>query len=412
MISFQNDGLIDIRAVTTFGVSSKEIDNPIGFFGTGLKYAISIILRHGGKISIFRGLEEFKFTVVNEKVRNDEFGIIHMNDQPLGFTTRVGATWEPWHAFREIYCNMLDEQGSAAAGKLEMNPDTTTIVVSGFPAFEECYAKRNSIVLNDKPLYNYSTLEVRKGPINAVYYRGILAGELEKPARFAYSIIAPLVLTEDRTIKNQYHAMNIICDAVLQSTDETFIRDFLQADVCYFEHVFDLARTGERPGDTWIKVAADCVMEMERPLNTSVVALLSKWRDVERGLVEVRLSAFEEQRLQRAKALLRLMQYNIDKYEIVIVKSLGPSILGRVMSGKIILSHRAVMMGDNTLFGTLLEEFLHLDHMFMDQTRDFQNYLIDLVSNLAQEVHGHKLRSLTPSGESREATWGDIHHVA
>jgi len=42
-IIFHNQGELDIRAVTTFGLSVKKNDNPIGYFGTGLKYAIAAL---------------------------------------------------------------------------------------------------------------------------------------------------------------------------------------------------------------------------------------------------------------------------------------------------------------------------------------------------------------------------------
>src|ERR1700733_12022356 len=51
MIVFENYGEIEIDAITTFGVSVKEGPNPIGFFGTGLKYAVAVLLRHGCKVS-------------------------------------------------------------------------------------------------------------------------------------------------------------------------------------------------------------------------------------------------------------------------------------------------------------------------------------------------------------------------
>lgn len=47
MIIFRNAGTIDPKSITTFGVSSKENPGAIGFFGTGLKYALAILLRHG-----------------------------------------------------------------------------------------------------------------------------------------------------------------------------------------------------------------------------------------------------------------------------------------------------------------------------------------------------------------------------
>jgi hypothetical protein len=40
MLFFCTPGLIDLEAVFTFGVHAKETENPIGYFGTGLKYAI------------------------------------------------------------------------------------------------------------------------------------------------------------------------------------------------------------------------------------------------------------------------------------------------------------------------------------------------------------------------------------
>ena len=41
-VSFKSNGLIDPLCITTIGVSVNESENPIGFFGTGLKYAIAI----------------------------------------------------------------------------------------------------------------------------------------------------------------------------------------------------------------------------------------------------------------------------------------------------------------------------------------------------------------------------------
>jgi hypothetical protein len=56
-----NAGLIPMEAVTTMGVSAKEGENPIGFFGTGLKYAIASLLRTSHKITIWRGLDRYDF---------------------------------------------------------------------------------------------------------------------------------------------------------------------------------------------------------------------------------------------------------------------------------------------------------------------------------------------------------------
>ena len=78
-VVFQNPGVIDAVSITTFGVSSKnDKSTAIGFFGTGLKYAIAVILRTGGNITIYSGDSVYDFSVQRQKVRNDEFDFIYM----------------------------------------------------------------------------------------------------------------------------------------------------------------------------------------------------------------------------------------------------------------------------------------------------------------------------------------------
>lgn len=45
MIVFENAGELDVRAATLIGVNVKESANPVGFFGTGLKYVLACVAR-------------------------------------------------------------------------------------------------------------------------------------------------------------------------------------------------------------------------------------------------------------------------------------------------------------------------------------------------------------------------------
>lgn len=108
MIIFKNKGAIDVRAIKILGVSVKK-DNAIGFFGTGLKYAIAICLREGCPLSIWSGGEEYSFTTKKVAITGQDFDVVCMNGEELGFTTELGKTWKLWQAFRELYCNCTDE---------------------------------------------------------------------------------------------------------------------------------------------------------------------------------------------------------------------------------------------------------------------------------------------------------------
>ena len=92
MIVFQNPGLIDIDAITTMGVSVKDGDSPIGYFGTGLKFAIATLLRNECSVTIYRGDEALCFTAEAIEVRGEAFERVCMNGQSLGFTTMLGRS--------------------------------------------------------------------------------------------------------------------------------------------------------------------------------------------------------------------------------------------------------------------------------------------------------------------------------
>ena len=85
-VCFVNRGTIDPRSITTFGVNSKEGGNPIGFFGTGLKYAIAVLLRLGHEVTLYSDAKKYVFGVEETKIRNDQFRIVTMNGAPLAFT--------------------------------------------------------------------------------------------------------------------------------------------------------------------------------------------------------------------------------------------------------------------------------------------------------------------------------------
>lgn len=144
-IIFHNQGELDIRAVTTFGLSVKKNDNPIGYFGTGLKYAIAVLLREGCEIEIYSGKTQFKFYSQKDMFRGEECELIFMDGDDadhhqLPFTMALGRNWELWQAYRELYCNALDEDGGVCDKHedAEGRENFTIINVRG-EAFAECF---------------------------------------------------------------------------------------------------------------------------------------------------------------------------------------------------------------------------------------------------------------------------------
>lgn len=332
MIIFQNPGLIDVRAITTFGVSVKETDSAIGKFGTGLKYAIAVILREGGSITIWRGLTAYEFVTDPTDIKGKTFDIVRMewedeegnfNSVPLAFTTEHGKMWEPWQAFRELWSNMKDEGGKCWHDTVfpeqldEGYPaaeDHTTIVVSG-DVMEKAWSERNQTILETEPMKVLDGVEVHSGDGKSLYYQGIRVYDLQKPAKFNYNLLNHQLLSEDRKILYHHIPSSHITKAILTSSWPQMIEAALTAGDGFFEGNLPWKdHTTVVPSPTFVEVAQG--LRDERRLAGTAKSLfsdLAKTMQTHYGYSdprEVVLSSVEKAIIERAAELVKAA--NID----------------------------------------------------------------------------------------------------
>ncbi|TXH35262.1 MAG: hypothetical protein E6Q98_15840 [Rhodospirillaceae bacterium] len=385
IISFQNPGLIDKAAITTIGVSVKEGPNPIGFFGTGLKYAIAIILRGGGEITIHRGLEEMTFSTVQESIRGKEFGIVTLNGQPLGFTDELGKTWQPWMAVRELYCNMKDETGECAVGMMEPAEGKTTIWVNWKP-FSDAFAKLGSIILQTTPFIETGVAEIHQGGGHDIFYRGVKVGLHDKHFAYTYNMKKAQDLTEDRTLRYTFCTLHDIARAVLGCEDAEFIERWLSRGNDYAEHTLDLDISTE-PSPAFLVAARNVLSDTSRPCNPTASKVLAKYEPLPIP-VPCSLTAMEQAELDRAIAFCREINYTVDEYPIIVMDALGPSVLAQADRDKraIFLSRQVFQIGDKKLAHALIEEWAHIKHGHNDLTYGFQTWIFEQLVHVGKQL--------------------------
>ena len=381
---FENSGEIDPRSISTFGVNSKEAgNNPVGLFGTGLKYAISILLRSGCGIMIHSGMKTHTFAVRKTKIRKDEFNIITMNRRALGFTTELGKTWEMWQALREIYCNCLDERGSYYCSSDEPTPKkgVTQVIVWGQP-FMDAWDARDSVFLSTRPLEGCGAegarAHIHPGPSHFAYYRGIRAFSLPKPARFTYNILRKCDLTEDRTLKYTWDVNQNVAAAIMACENEQVIRTAVTSPEGEFEH--DLSFNGNDPSETYISTLGVLMRDNRYQVRPSAREGIRPYlTSMGKDMVVQDLDELDSKRLRTAQNFLMQMGFDISKYALKVSPHLGDGTLGCADRGtrEIWLSDRVFNMGTKQLVTTLLEEFLHLDRSLHDFTREMQDFLFD-----------------------------------
>lgn len=209
MIVFKNEGELDLVALSTFGLHAKETDSPIGRFGTGLKYALATLLRHGCEITVNAEFVQLHIGVSPGEFRGRpvEYVVARSDgEEPLrlGFTTDLGRDWEPWQAYRELWSNAKDEGGGVHEARLLPKPaeGLVSICVEG-DAIEQTHRERQTFLLSEREglevLHDCDACTIYRGESSAVFYRGIKVLDLSKPAAFTYDIKGRLWLSEDRT---------------------------------------------------------------------------------------------------------------------------------------------------------------------------------------------------------------------
>lgn len=257
----------DIRAVTIQGLSAKpdaEQRPAIGKFGTGLKYAIAVLVREGcsvtivtpegrykivGKASEFRG-QHYEGLMLRHTYQKD--GKQRIKRSELPFTTHYGSNWELWMAFRELHSNTLDEGGWTrqfhdVPGEHQHVSEGCAIIVEGEPYEREFYKSHQTFLPQDPGEIILSTpaVDIYELPhpnyVSEVkYYRGVRAGALRCDGsgelfKFIYNVKSECYLSEERQVNDHYWDW-AVAQAIAECEDKDIIKEFLEADEDFFEH--------------------------------------------------------------------------------------------------------------------------------------------------------------------------------
>jgi len=409
MIIFKNKGELDIRAIKTFGVNSKDNpDSAIGYFGTGLKYAIAVLLRNGHEVTIYTGGREYKFGVETSTIRNDEFDIVTMNGQELGFTTSLGKNWKMWMAYRELHSNMLDEPSGTVLKSTLLNvkltDDVTLVVVTGHE-FEAVFDERDKYFLNKElysPLHTHSEVDAypktHNGAYANIFYKGVTVMETRVPALFDYNHHKGLTLTEDRTISNSWSTLYHVSPLVKYSKDKSFIKQMVMAESMTYESQIDftMGGTDEQGCAFFFDVVGKLRKKYkDRGINPTAIALHQKWRGTTSVMPGISCSLTPVQKMQLDKAkrfCTQTLGLDVDDYKLIVCKDLAND-LGQadIENGIMYISKKCFSQGTKRVAVAILEEYTHCKHEVLDETLEQKWVYLEQIISLGETIDGEPL---------------------
>jgi hypothetical protein len=288
-IVHRTPGLLDIRAVTVMGLSVKpRSDNPIGMFGTGLKYAIATLCRMGCTPVLWIGRDKHTFIGRKAEFRGADYVKLRMRlERPtwakpryvdLPFTTEYGRFWQPWMAYRELETNTRDEGGetlivgageSSRVSHRHVNrvlgshdsvggADGETRFVITHPDYAMAHLLQHETFLPG----GRSSLDGGGPPFQALpgesprlYWRGMRVMDLAKPSVRTWNMLLPMELTEDRTLKHEHVARGRLARwLAMECMDAALIEEVITADGNHWEHRLDFEYWCQRPSPLFMDV--------------------------------------------------------------------------------------------------------------------------------------------------------------
>lgn len=408
MIVFQNKGAIDIRAIKTFGVNSKDNqDSAIGYFGTGLKYAIAILLRAGATVSILTGGQMYRFSCKRTKIRHDEFDIVYMDDTELGFTTDLGKEWEIWMAFREIYSNMLDEGGEATAVTFlpDPDPEQTYVIVDRCVEFEKCY-KDKHLYFIDKDHYDpvhvdkdVDFLEKEPGRSKGhIFFKGVRVMQTRVDALYDYQYHTGLTLTEDRTVKDGWDTAYHLAGAITRLRDKVLIKKFIMADPNNHEALINLTYNSSGVTEEFLDTVQECrTRYKDIGVNLSAIKLLKSKRVANDPLPKhsIPLNTIHQAQLDKAITFCKdILELDLDSFKLIVCKDLGKQgLYGRadMDQGIMYISKLCFDEGTKRVATALLEEYTHCAHEVEDETPQQKWIYLNQILSLGEKIQGEPL---------------------
>jgi hypothetical protein len=410
------------------GASTKRNDSgKIGFFGSGNKYAIATLIKHGIKFYIFSGDKKIDIATEDIVFRDMTFKKILIDGQATSLTTDMGPLWEPWMAVREWVSNSIDEGAyNVVAGTENVagREGYTRFFVEHDPSISEMIENWNSYFTFDREDAITQNADGKIFPQidennNIVLYRKGIRVFFDTGMTSLYQYdLTSYVINESRLIDSVHKAECQTCMFLSKTSDvsvarkilaKAFIEDHWEARLPWRWGCSSLNSTWRTAIDNHVIIVDNVsgyFMDIQQSKPCYIVSIematqiKRSFSDVKIygmddagetvGIKQVVPSAKQQFLLKECVKFCEDTQYNIG-YPIEIVEFDDMAVLGRAFEGKILLASRLFEEGKKEIVRTLIEENEHLKTGLKDCSRAFQNHLFNLFLTEKEERFGYFL---------------------
>ena len=385
-VIFENPGTLDPRALTIMGLNAKENTNPIGYFGTGFKYGVAIVLREGCNVTIQDGMGPDKVVKqIEQEFRGKKYMSLWLRDKELPFTTELGKNWKLWQAYREFKGNCDDEGGKVWVDTtIPMRENNKTRIIISGDAFLKVHEERDMYFWNKaaSEMLDDSNSRSLSNP-GSLFYRGIKVGETMKETHYSYNIVdTQLELSEDRTLTSwgEHQFTSRLTTSIISSKDEVLIEEF----ACSKErNGFETLPLILSDKDSVLNKVVERIYAVQpEKLQGNLVEQMRKRMGKVTSYPSLPLTSLDVIERDRALALIKLLGLDLEKVRIIWKADLGENLLGCAIRNEVYIGKRCFDDGAKVIAATLIEEYIHAVDKIPDFSRSFQDRVLRMLVNV------------------------------
>lgn len=434
-ILIENKGEMDVNALTLLGGSTKRDDaTKVGFFGSGAKYTLALLLKNNIDFKIYSGLNEIKIETKEVAFRDKVFQRICINGLETSLTTDMGPDWELFMSIRELLANSMDEGESnvvLSTDVLNAKEGYTRIYIEHVPGILEVIEKWDQYFSFDR---TDALVEVGNNKIFPVlpglgetfllYRKGFRCYFNQRKSFFSYDLES-FEINESRVISSTYSMDHQITSFLTEHASveicTTLLKDMCTQKTKSYEYFLDwYYYNSYKLNSNWKTAIGNRVLivdavsgfyEQEANLFEFYYVPLSLAKTIAKCFPEIKVFGLSDpdkssdylfksikETTKKQKFLLsecerffKEVQIPVFNYPVEVVKFNSNQIFGLAKDGTIYISEELFDKGKKELCTVLLEEFVHLDTKLKDETRELQTYLFTKWVSSLEEQHGYFL---------------------
>lgn len=412
-IKITNKGEVDVNAFRLMGATTKN-ENQIGYFGSGIKYAVATALRKGIPLKVFSGDKEIKISTKTTTLRDQEFQVVCINGHSTSITTNMGRDWKTWFIFREFFCNAIDEGEHTLAvsdspygekGITSVFIELTNEMKEIFDSLDHYFSQRRKPVHEAKGRKAYH----RIGDHLTAYRKGIRVFNGAYVSLYDYDF-PDLSINEAREASDWDVSWKVInfwkehatSEMILQLINDqncaefnlnwTYGMDYMSR--VWLETLKDKLIIPKEYGGYFADDLSNHHIILPHALCKELHKNFGKdlrIRGMDKSDDSITVLPTTEKELILIQDSLAFLKNSdrfkdIEAYPIKVVIFEGEQHrLGQAKNGEILLSKNLFLKGRRMLVETLLEEYIHAKNDVDDRTRAMQNILIDFVISTLED---------------------------